>query len=356
MSEDQLFTGTQSPKRRGGFVVGLLAMAVVLGLVGAAGWFGYQGLNDLVSRFQVEDYEGEGIGQTTIVISQGDTGTEVARKLVEADVVKSFDAIYRPMLRTNFTIFPGTYAFPTQIPGQRALEILIEGKNRVVVSVTLPEGFTNAQMARRLAEDLQLPLDEVLRAIDSLEVSTEAPNLEGYLFPATYQFDPGVTAAVAVATIHERMLAELASFGVASDEAHEVLTKASLIQLEARLAMDFFKVSRVIDNRLSINMPLQFDSSVNYGTGGTKITTTDEQRADPNPYNTYLYTGLPIGPIGNPGSLAIEAALTPADGAWLYFVTVNPDTGETVFNDTYEQHLVSVRVFQAWCRENSCAG
>jgi UPF0755 protein len=354
MNEEELFVA-EPPRRRGGALVGLIAVLTVIGLIGAAGWFGYQSLNELVSRFQVEDYEGVGSGETTIVIEAGDTGTEVARKLVEADVVKSFDAIYRPMLRTNFTIFPGTYAFPMQIPGQRALEILIEGKNRVVVSVTLPEGLTVAQMSSRLAEALGFTPDEVLTAIDALEVPAEAPNREGYLFPATYRFDPGVTAEAAVATILERMLAELDGFGVAPEDRHEVLTKASLIQLEARLAVDFFKVSRVIDNRLAINMPLQFDSSVNYGTGGTKITTTDEQRADPNPYNTYVYAGLPIGPIGNPGALAIEAALRPAEGSWLYFVTINPDTGETVFNDSYEQHLVSKRIFQQWCRANDCS-
>jgi UPF0755 protein len=356
MSEDELFESAPVQKRRGGAIVGLVAILTVLGLVGGAGWFGYQSLNELVSRFQVADYEGQGTGETTIVIEPGDTGSDVARKLVAADVVKSFDAIYRPMLRTNFTIFPGTYAFPMQIPGVRALEILIEGKNRVVITVTIQEGLTVAQMAQRLAEGLGLTPDEVLRAINAIEVSDEAPNREGYLFPATYQFDPGVTAELAVAAIHERMIAELDSFGVDPEDRHEVLTRASLIQLEARLAEDFFKVSRVIENRLAINMPLQFDSTVNYGTGGTRITTTDQQRADPNPYNTYVYTGLPIGPIGNPGSLAIEAALRPAEGSWLYFVTINPDTGETVFNDTYEQHLVSVRIFQRWCRENSCSG
>lgn len=356
MTEEELFQEVPARKRRGGPLVAIVSILTVLGLVGGAVWFGYQSLNEIVSRFQVEDYQGEGVGETTIVIEQGDTGTDVARKLVDADVVKSFDAIYRPMLRTNFTIFPGTYAFPMQIPGQRALEILIEGKNRVVVTITLAEGLTVNQMVQRLSEALELSQDEILAAVDALPVPDEAPNREGYLFPATYQFDPGVTADTAISTIHERMLAELDGFGVAPEDRHAVLTKASLIQLEARLAVDFFKVSRVIDNRLAIDMPLQFDSTVNYGTGGTRITTTDEQRADPNPYNTYVYTGLPLGPIGNPGSLAIEAALRPAEGTWLYFVTINPDTGETVFSDTYEQHLVSVRLFQQWCRENSCSG
>jgi UPF0755 protein len=352
MNEEELFEPAQPARSRGGLAVAIIAIVTIAGLLGTAGWFGYQSLSELVSRFQVEDYSGDGVGETTIVIAAGDTGSEVARKLVEADVVASFDAIYRPMLRTNFTIYPGTYRFPMQIPGQRALEILIEGKNRVVISVSLPEGFTNSQMASRLAETLSLDRDALLAAIEALEVPAEAPNREGYLFPATYQFDPGVSAELVIATIHERMLAELRSFGVQPAEYHAVLTKASLIQLEAKLAADFFKVSRVIDNRLAINMPLQFDSTVNYGTGGTRVTTTDEQRADQNPYNTYVYPGLPIGPIGNPGSLAIESALDPADGPWLYFVTVNLQTGETVFSNTFAEHLVAVEEFRRWIRAN----
>jgi UPF0755 protein len=352
MNEEELFEPAPVTKSRGGLTVAIIAIVTIAGLIGAAGWYGYQSLSELVSRFQVEDYSGEGVGETTIVIEPGDTGSEVARKLVDADVVASFDAIYRPMLRTNFTIFPGTYSFPMQISGQRALEILIEGKNRVVISVTLPEGFTNAQMVSRLAEALGLDSEALNAAIENLEVPVEAPNREGYLFPATYQFDPGASADMVIATIHERMLAELRSFGVAPDQYHEVLTKASLIQLEAKLAIDFFKVSRVIDNRLAINMPLQFDSTVNYGTGGTKVTTTDEQRADRNPYNTYVFPGLPIGPIGNPGSLAIESALSPVDGPWLYFVTVNLQSGETVFSNTFAEHLVAVEEFRRWIRAN----
>lgn len=340
------------PKTRGSALVVTITVLLVTALLGGLAWVGYNSLSDLVGRFQVADYQGEGVGETTIVIASGDTGEAVARKLVEADVVASFDAIYRPMLRTNFTIFPGTYAFPMQISGQRALEILIEGKNRVVLSVTLPEGMTVAQITERLSDALGLSRADIEAAIDALELPAAAPNAEGYLFPATYQFDPGVTAEIAINSLHERMLAELRSNGVTPERYHEVITTASLIQLEAKQALDFFRVSRVIQNRLAINMPLQFDSTVNYGTGGTKVTTTDQQRADDNPYNTYVYAGLPIGAIGNPGALAIEAALKPAEGTWLYFVTVNLATGETVFSNTYAEHLIAVEEFRRWIRAN----
>jgi UPF0755 protein len=348
--EELLETPDVSKKNRGGALVGIISILLIIGLVGGGAWWGIGALSDVVSRFQVSDYEGQGSGEATIVVAPGDSGEAVARKMVEADIVKSFEAIYRPMLRTNFVIYPGTYVFPTQIPGTRALEILIEGKNRVVLSVTIPEGFTNRAIVQRLSEVLGLSETDLEAAIAEIDLPEAAPNAEGWLFPATYQFDPGVSAATVIQTMNARMLAELRSFGVTEDQYLETLIIASLIQLEARLAVDFFRVSRVIQNRLNINMALQFDSTVNYGTGGTRITTTDQQRADPNPYNTYVYPGLPIGPIGNPGSLAIEAALAPVDGTWLYFVTVNPSTGETNFSNTFAEHRVHVLEFQRWCR------
>jgi UPF0755 protein len=99
-------------------------------------------------------------------------------------------------------------------------------------------------------------------------------------------------------------------------------------------------------------MPLQSDATVAYGTGNThRVTTTDAERADAgNPYNTYQHQGLPPAPISNPGDLAINAVTKPASGKWLYFVTVDLETGETVFSDTYAEHQQAVAQFQAWLR------
>jgi UPF0755 protein len=112
------------------------------------------------------------------------------------------------------------------------------------------------------------------------------------------------------------------------------------------------KVARVLDNRLAINMPLQLDTTVNYANGKTGLTTTDQDRANPSPYNTYLHTGLPPGAISNPGEDALRAVLTPAAGDWLYFVVVNPDTGETRFAATGEEHKANVQLFRQWLAEH----
>ena len=144
----------------------------------------------------------------------------------------------------------------------------------------------------------------------------------------------------------------------------EILIKASIIQREARFEQDFYKVARVIENRM---MPdnqetfglLQMDSTAQYGYGelhdGT-VSTSEEAQFDDNPWNTYVHPGLPIGPIANPGDTAIDAAMHPADGPWLYFVTVNLETGETVFTETYAEHQQRDRAVDAVVRREPRLG
>jgi UPF0755 protein len=131
-----------------------------------------------------------------------------------------------------------------------------------------------------------------------------------------------------------------------------VITLASIIQREGRYTEDFYKISRVFINRIDIGMALQSDATVSYGAGTVSYTTTAAQRADDNPWNTYKYPGLPKGPISAPGALAIDAALHPADGTWLFFCTVNLETGETEFTTTLSEHERSVAKWRAWMIEN----
>jgi UPF0755 protein len=136
---------------------------------------------------------------------------------------------------------------------------------------------------------------------------------------------------------------------------HDVMTVASIVQAEGRLSDDFPKIARVIYNRLDKKKPLQLDTSIVYifKTKG-KLTTTSQQRSVNSPYNTYRHTGLPPTPIAAPGEKAIKAALEPADGSWLYFVTTDPSNGAMSFATTYKQHQRNVRKFQAYCRTHNC--
>jgi UPF0755 protein len=152
----------------------------------------------------------------------------------------------------------------------------------------------------------------------------------------------------------DEVKSRLSDAGIPEEDWHATLTLASIVQREARFEDDFYKASRVFTNRLDIGMPLQSDATVTYWTGKyDSVSTTDADRADEsNPYNTYVRTGLPIGPISLPGELAIVAAVSPAEGDWLYFVSVDLRTGETIFSETYAEHLRAVDIWLSWCRES----
>ena len=150
---------------------------------------------------------------------------------------------------------------------------------------------------------------------------------------------------------------ELEKIGLPRENWERTLTVASIVEGESGAA-DRGKVARVVENRLEqTDGPtvgkLQMDSTVHYiyqerGKAGT----TDEMRADQSPYNTYVHQGLPPGPINNPGAAAIEAAADPEEGDWLFFVTVDPSSGETKFTASPEEHEQNRQEFEQWCSEN----
>jgi UPF0755 protein len=328
----------------------LIALLLVFGLIAVSVPVS-QVVQSLIDRYTVEDYVGQGEGTVVIVIEDGDLGEDVARKLVAADVVKSFDSIYRPMLRSDLVIYPGHYEFPLQIPGAEALRILMEA-NPITQSVTIPEGYQIAQIVPTLSEALSIPESELFAAVDAANERFPGPTLEGYLFPATYQFAPDVTAEFVIEQMLDRTLQELAKWDVDLDESLDLMTLASIIQEEARLEEDFYKVSTVFNNRLQRGMLLQTDPTVKYYYEGS-IDSFQQGVADTaNPYNTYVYPGLPPGPISSPGSLAIEAALNPAPGDYLFFVTINLNSGETIFSETLREHEKAVELYRKWLREN----
>lgn len=332
-----------------------IALVVLAGLVVAGIW----GVSQLADRFSgPEDYAGPGSGETVVQIQQGQNGYDVAATLVEQDVIASAEAFTDILIADpSIQLQPGAYRVQQQMSAQGALDAILDPENKAELEVTLPEGFTLPQAFERLERDLGIPAAEFLPMRDDparFDLPADALTIEGWLFPATYTFDEGVTAESVLQRMIDRQRQALDEAGVAVEDRQRVLTFSSIVQREARLPDDFGKVARVFQNRLDINMPLQSDATVAYGTGNLHVvTTTAEERADTtNPYNTYANPGLPVGPIGAPGDVAIQAALAPAEGDWLYFVTVNPDTGETVFSETYDQHLAAVEQFQQFLRDN----
>ncbi len=312
----------------------------------------------LLTPAEPTDYDGDGSGEVQVVVKTGDTGSTIGDTLASQDVVKTSKAFYQAVVASGGEVVfqPGTYTLRKQMSAASALALLQDPASQSQAKVTIPEGQTAAQAFELIAEGTGTPVADLEAAASdraALGIPAEAPNIEGYLFPATYDFPPGTSATDMVKTMVSRTFQALDQAGVAPADRHRVLTLAALIQKEARFEGDFYKVSRVFQNRIAIGMPLQSDATVAYGANSVgRVTTTDAERADDNPWNTYVHPGLPVGPISNPGDLAIKAALAPADGPWLYFVTVNTITGDTVFSQTYEEHQKAVAQWQQFMKDN----
>jgi len=333
----------------------VIVLALLLVVTAGTGYAFRGQIRAVIDTISGVDYEGLGTGSVNLVIVSGDTGEDVAQKLVDLNITKDFAYTYKRIIALNPVFVPGTFQLRLEMSADSALELIADPASKVVKKVTVKEGLRIGNVVKVLSEESGISVEEFeLALVDPTlyELPAKLRNLDGYLFPATYEIEPGATAQSIISQMVSRMKAELKKFGVSDSDAHRVLTLASIIQKEARISEDFYKVSRVFLNRIDLGMLLQSDATVSYGSGGTTVTTTDAERADPNGYNTYVHPGLPIGPIGAPGSVAIDAALNPAAGDWIYFCAVNLKTGETVFSSNYAGHAKAVKQWQQWMREN----
>lgn len=353
-------------KRRTGCLVALIIVLVIVGGIAATGaWvmntYGDK-INEVMGWGEPKDWEaGLATGEALVTISEGDTGAPVSTKLFEAGVTRTEDVFYDYLVAEapDLTFYPGVYKLQKKMTAAAAAEALQNPDNKMENTVSMSEGGTIVSSLPSMAESLGLPLADFEAAVkDPSAYGVDAQNLEGWLFPAVYTFDPEVTAVQVIQRMVDRTRQALTEAGVPDADAERVLTIASIIQREGRTD-DFAKVSRVIQNRLDIDMKLQMDSTAQYGYGSLHegvVSSSAEALADQNDWNTYVITGLPATPIASPSFAAIDAAMHPADGPWLYFVTINLATGETQFSETYEEHQAGIEKWQAWCRDNPDAG
>jgi UPF0755 protein len=360
-----------APPRRRSRRKALAAIIVALVAVGAIGVAATVGFSRVIHHFtrSTADYSDPIGSPVSVQITSGESIRAIGVQLQKAGVVESSGAFVSAANSANGTtkIHPGTFRLATHMPAKEAVARLLNPTYQVLWHVVIPEGRTTKEIVATLSSVTGIAVaqfDSVLAQPSSygLPAWDSNPNghrSEGFLFPATYDFQPGSAPTAMLTAMTKRFTQAVSDTGLLTAARpqdltqFQVLTVASLVQAEAKRLEDMPKIARVIYNRLAKGMQLQLDTTVLYANGGIRaLTTTPAQRAVNSPYNTYQVKGLPPGPIDSPGEAAIKAALAPADGTWLYFVAVNPQTGETLFADTAAEHAANVAQFQQWMRDH----
>ncbi|MGE2716553.1 endolytic transglycosylase MltG [Mycolicibacterium litorale] len=369
-------------KRRFAGILSLtLLIAVVIGAVflGSKLWHGMFGGNG-------NDFAGDGVTDVVIQVHDGDSTTAIGQTLHDNNVVATVKAFVDAAEGNSgiSAIQPGFYKVRTEIPAANAVDRLTDPQSRVG-KLVIPEGRqlddvsdvkTNAVtegiftlISKATCVDLDgeqrcVPADEIKRvAATAAPAALAVPEwaaqpvramgddhrrLEGLIAPGAWNIDPSATPQDILATLVRSSANQYAQGGLLETanamnlSPYQVLTVASLVQRESK-PEDFAKVARVIYNRLAENRTLEFDSTVNYPLDRIEVATTDGDRGQLTPWNTYVRAGLPATPICSPSQPALLAAENPADGDWLYFVTIDLQ-GTTLFTRDYNEHLANIEL------------
>lgn len=280
------------------------------------------------------------------IIEPGTTLSEVAARL-EAEGVIRHAGLFKIMARLNGAdrgINAGRYAIEPGMDPAEILDMLVSGRT-TTNRVTIPEGLTVQETARILQAGIGIDStafvglasdSAVARALD-----VDANTLEGYLFPATYRFYPEMSAEEVLKAMTDRFRSTFTEAYRARAAAqgytiHEIMTLASIVEQEARVAAERDTISGVFHNRLKRGMLLEADPTVKFGIGRPDMRLYEKHLTHPSPYNTYVHAGLPPGPICSPGEASIHAALYPVEVPYLFFVARGD--GSHIFSITNREH------------------
>jgi UPF0755 protein len=314
------------------------------------------GLVALRTVFRSGDYEGEGTGEVTVTVAKGETLREIAESLVAADVVRTQEAFLRAAESDDRSgsIGPGAYSLRKQMSGAAALDLMLDPRSRSGARLAVPEGLTVAETVALTAKATPITAKAMRTALDK-PGTYGLPDMadgdpEGYLFPATYDVEEGTTATALLSAMTRRfekaardtdLVPRAADLG---RKPEEIVTIASILQREVR-PEDYAKVSRVTENRLAKRCGCSWTprSPTPWGCASSSPPRSCARARRTTP----TVPVLPPGPVCNPGQAALEAALSPAEGDWLYFVTTDPKTGETKFTSSYEEFLAFKAEFLA---------
>jgi len=370
------------PRRRGRSFFALVLVLILLGGLAGGGWYGFTKVR---GYFAVQDYPGAGTGEVNVEVKAGDGGTDIANALVTGDVVHSTKAFINAYNENpnSQKVEPGLYKLHHHMKASLAMDALLardaDGRllNKASNTVTLAEGLISLQIFEKLSQATKIPVDDFKNAAkDPVALGVPdwwfkrqdgkpvTPSIEGFLYPATYEFDPGTDATTILKKMVSQFLtvtgdlkfADTVQGPTLSISPYEALIAASITQVEAKFATDMPGVARVLYNRAYKNFAgnsLGLDSTVDYWLRVTGKEPLDSGQIstqlmhDPtNPYNTYDKPGLPPGPISNPGKEALSAAMSAPKSDFYYFLAIDKD-GHTAFATTYSDFCAKTRQAKA---------
>ncbi|MEV7066113.1 endolytic transglycosylase MltG [Streptomyces collinus] len=367
--EDKRGRGGGKPKKRRNGMACLLVVVILGGGLAGVSYFGYQFYQD---RFgDAPDFAGGGNGQqVTVEIPEGALGYKIGQVLKSAGVVKSVDAFVAAQQSNpeGKSIQDGVYTLQKQMSAESAVELMLSPKSRD--NLIIAEGKRNADVYRLIDKRLGVKGGTTAAVAEKdykkLGLPAWALNhpdvkdpLEGFLYPSSYGVSKGQKPEAVLKQMVARAAATYKKAGVEKkaeslglENPWQLITVASLVQAEGKTHDDFRKMAEVVYNRLKptnteTNQLLQFDSSFNYLKNESNIHISESEiNSNKDPYNTYTNKGLPPGPIGNPGDVALQAALNPTKDGWIYFVATD-GVSKTEFAKTHAQFLKLKEKFDA---------
>lgn len=297
----------------------------------------------------IQPFHGEGGDRVNLQIPEGASVGEIANLLEERGVIADsrFFQLRVTLAGKRSEMYPGTYTLREDMSYGEAIEVLSTVPVERTITVTIPEGYSRQQIADLVAE-AGMPGDYMKATVKSRRLNpakyggAKAENLEGFLFPATYELDADAGAVALVNSQLQAFKDRLAGIGMKRARAanltvYDVLTIASMIEKEVSVPAERRLVAAVIYNRLREGMPLGIDATTRFAVGNFTEPLTQSQLDSQSPYNTRVHAGLPPGPIGNPGEESIRAAANPAKSDALFYVVKPGTCGEHAFSATMEQ-------------------
>lgn len=330
--------------------IGIIALIILLSLVILGGGVWWSWATQAYSKQDTTEM---------IAITPGMTANQVGMELERRHIIRSARAfsILAGQLHADSKLYAGEYFLSTQMSPREILNELLEGPEVAAIRVTIPEGYTTDQIVNLLVQKEIGTKEEYAKVIasdvflyDFLQgIPQDKHRLDGFLFPDTYFLDKKATPHAAIDLLLQRFQKEVTPDVESQLKEMKLSIRnwvniASLVEKEALKQTDRPIIAGVFMNRLESNMPLQSCASIQYLLGTPKAKLYDRDLQIQSPYNTYLHTGLPPGPIASPGHASLEAVLHPTKTDYFYFVA-KPD-GYHAFAKTFSEHLENQRKYQ----------